>query len=248
MISGSTSGVILIAGTASMAMCLFLSPRFIDTLRRREFGQNIREEGPEGHKTKAGTPTMGGIIIFAAIIVPYLALSRRDWGSLGVFIVALACALLGFADDYTKIIKRRSLGLRARSKLIVTVLISVGLWLIATRLAQHRLVGAVALRRRLDRLRAVLPGLHLPGRRRHDDRGQLHRRARRAGRRVHRDHARSPTSGSRSSGRRARADAARRLPGRLLHRVPVVQQLPRLDLHGRHRLARARRRDRRGWR
>jgi len=135
MTGGSASGVILIAGTASMAMCLFLSPRFIDMLRRREFGQNIREEGPQGHKTKAGTPTMGGIIIFAAIIVPYLALSHRDWSSLGVFIVALACALMGFADDYMKIIKRRSLGLRARSKLIVTVLISIGLWLIATRLA-----------------------------------------------------------------------------------------------------------------
>ena len=116
-------------------MCLFLSPRFIETLRRREFGQNIREEGPEGHKTKAGTPTMGGIIIFAAIIVPYLALSRRDWASLGVFLAAIACALLGFADDFMKIVKRRSLGLRARSKLVFTVLISVGLWWIATRKA-----------------------------------------------------------------------------------------------------------------
>jgi phospho-N-acetylmuramoyl-pentapeptide-transferase len=135
MTDGSTSAPILIAGTASLAMCLFLSPRFIDTLRRREFGQNIREEGPEGHKTKAGTPTMGGIIIFAAIIVPYLALSRRGWASLGVFLVALACALLGFADDYTKIIRRRSLGLRARSKLVFTVLISVGLWWVATQKA-----------------------------------------------------------------------------------------------------------------
>ena len=133
--TGSQSGPILIAGTASLAMCLFLSPRFIETLRHREFGQNIREEGPEGHKTKAGTPTMGGIIIFAAIIVPYLALSTRDWASLGVFLAGLACALLGFADDFTKIVRRRSLGLRARSKLIFTVIISVGLWLIATRLA-----------------------------------------------------------------------------------------------------------------
>jgi phospho-N-acetylmuramoyl-pentapeptide-transferase len=132
---GSASGPILIAGTASLAMCLFLSPKFIEFLRAREFGQNIREEGPEGHKTKAGTPTMGGIIIFAAIVVPYLALSHRDWESLGVFLVAIACALLGFADDFTKIIRRRSLGLRARSKLIFTILISVGLWWIATQKA-----------------------------------------------------------------------------------------------------------------
>jgi phospho-N-acetylmuramoyl-pentapeptide-transferase len=133
--TGSASGPVLIAGTASLLMCLFLSPRFIEFLRRREFGQNIREEGPEGHQTKAGTPTMGGIIIFTAIAVPFLLLSTRDWPSVGVFGASVACALMGFADDYTKIVKRRSLGLRARSKLVITVLISVGLWWIATQKA-----------------------------------------------------------------------------------------------------------------
>ncbi|MFZ0091940.1 MAG: phospho-N-acetylmuramoyl-pentapeptide-transferase [Solirubrobacteraceae bacterium] len=130
--TGSASGRVLIAGTAALLICLFLSPRFIEFLRRREFGQNIREEGPEGHQTKAGTPTMGGIIIFVAITAPYLLLSSRDWQSLGVFGATIACALLGFADDYTKIVKRRSLGLRARTKLVVTVAISVGLWWVAT--------------------------------------------------------------------------------------------------------------------
>ena len=133
--SGSTSGRVLIAGTASLLMCLFLSPKFIEFLRNREFGQNIREEGPQGHQTKAGTPTMGGIIIFLAIAVPYVLLSERDWQSLGVFFAACACALLGFADDYTKIVKRRSLGLRARTKLAVTIAISLGLWWIATQKA-----------------------------------------------------------------------------------------------------------------
>jgi phospho-N-acetylmuramoyl-pentapeptide-transferase len=133
--TGSVSGRILIAGTAAMLMCLFLSPKFIEFLRRREFGQTIREEGPEGHQTKAGTPTMGGIIIVAAIIVPFLALSHRDWESVGVFGATIACALLGFADDYTKILKRRSLGLRARTKLVVTVAISIGLWWVATQRA-----------------------------------------------------------------------------------------------------------------
>jgi phospho-N-acetylmuramoyl-pentapeptide-transferase len=113
-------------------MCLFLSPRFIEFLRRREFGQNIREEGPEGHQAKAGTPTMGGIIILVAFAVPFLILSTRDWKSMGVFGGTIACALLGFADDYTKIVKRRSLGLRARTKLVVTVAISAGLWWVAT--------------------------------------------------------------------------------------------------------------------
>jgi phospho-N-acetylmuramoyl-pentapeptide-transferase len=134
-VTGSTSGRVLIAGTASLLMCLFLSPKFIDFLRRREFGQNIREEGPQGHHTKAGTPTMGGIIIFLAFAIPYVLLSKRDWQSIGVFFVAIACALLGFADDYTKIVKRRSLGLRARTKLAVTIAISLGLWWIATQKA-----------------------------------------------------------------------------------------------------------------
>jgi phospho-N-acetylmuramoyl-pentapeptide-transferase len=132
---GSESGRVLIAGTASLLMCLFLSPKFIVFLRRREFGQNIRAEGPQGHHTKAGTPTMGGIIIFTAIAVPFLLLSKRDWQSLGVFGAAVTCALLGFADDYAKIVKRRSLGLRARTKLVVTVAISVGLWWVATQKA-----------------------------------------------------------------------------------------------------------------
>jgi phospho-N-acetylmuramoyl-pentapeptide-transferase len=126
-------GEVLIASTASLLMCVFLAPKFIDFLRAREFGQQIREEGPQEHHAKAGTPTMGGIIIFTAVTVPFVLLTDWDWRAAGVFGVALACALLGFADDYTKLAKRRSLGLRGRTKLIVTMLIAVGLWLAATK-------------------------------------------------------------------------------------------------------------------
>jgi phospho-N-acetylmuramoyl-pentapeptide-transferase len=125
-------GRVLIAGTASLLICIFLSPKFISFLRAREFGQNIRPEGPEGHHEKAGTPTMGGIIIFIAIAAPFLILSSHTAQALGVFGVALACALVGFADDYVKIVQRRSLGLRARTKLAVTIAISLGLWYVAT--------------------------------------------------------------------------------------------------------------------
>jgi phospho-N-acetylmuramoyl-pentapeptide-transferase len=124
-------GRVLIAGTASLLICVFVAPKFIELLRRREFGQNIREEGPQGHQSKAGTPTMGGLIIFLAIAVPFLILSHYDARALGVFGVAMALAAVGFADDYTKIVRRRSLGLRGRTKLIVTVLISLGLWYVA---------------------------------------------------------------------------------------------------------------------
>ncbi len=129
-------GEVLIAGTASLLICVFLSPKFISFLRDREFGQHIREDGPQEHHAKAGTPTMGGIIIFAAIAVPFLLLWNGDERAMGVFVVALACALLGFADDYTKLVKKRSLGLRGRTKLVVTMGISVGLWLVATRMAE----------------------------------------------------------------------------------------------------------------
>ena len=124
-------GEVLIAGTASLLICIFLSPKFIEFLRRREFGQFIRAEGPEGHHVKAGTPTMGGIIIVTAISIPFLILSEYDWRAIGVYGAAMGCALLGFADDYTKIVRRRSLGLSAKAKLGITIVISVGLWWIA---------------------------------------------------------------------------------------------------------------------
>ncbi len=75
-------GEVLIAGMAAMLICIFLGPRFIELLRRREFGQNVREDGPQKHLAKAGTPTMGGLIVFASITVPYLVLSERDAESL----------------------------------------------------------------------------------------------------------------------------------------------------------------------
>jgi phospho-N-acetylmuramoyl-pentapeptide-transferase len=128
----SQAGKVLISSAGALLIGLFLGPRFIDLLRNRSLGQNIREEGPPGHKTKAGTPTMGGILIMVSFAIPYLAVSTHDWRSMGVFGVTIACALLGFADDYTKIIRKRSLGLRARTKLAVTIAISVALWWYAT--------------------------------------------------------------------------------------------------------------------
>jgi phospho-N-acetylmuramoyl-pentapeptide-transferase len=124
-------GRILFGGMAALLICIFLSPKFIEFLKAREFGQQIREDGPQGHHVKAGTPTMGGLIIFFAVAVSFLILSDYEWRSVGVFAAAIACALLGFADDYIKLVRRRSLGLRARTKLGVTIAISFGLWWVA---------------------------------------------------------------------------------------------------------------------
>ena len=125
-------GEILIGGMASLLICIFLGPKFIDELREREFGQHIREEGPAGHHEKAGTPTMGGLVLFLAVTVPFLILSDYRAVSLVVLGTALATAGVGFIDDWTKISKRRSLGLSGRNKLIVLALISIALWLAAT--------------------------------------------------------------------------------------------------------------------
>ena len=72
-------GRILFGGTTALLICIFLSPKFIEFLRKREFGQHIREDGPAGHLQKAGTPTMGGILIFLSVIVPFLILTNYDW-------------------------------------------------------------------------------------------------------------------------------------------------------------------------
>jgi phospho-N-acetylmuramoyl-pentapeptide-transferase len=125
-------GEVLIGGMASLLICMFLGPRFIEYLRLKEFGQHIREEGPAGHHGKAGTPTMGGLSIFLAVCVPFLILSEYRAASLAVLGTALAMAALGFADDMIKLRKRRSLGVSGRTKLIVQALTAIGLWLVVT--------------------------------------------------------------------------------------------------------------------
>jgi phospho-N-acetylmuramoyl-pentapeptide-transferase len=125
-------GEIVMGGSASLLICMFLGPRFIDYLRLKEFGQQIREEGPAGHHGKAGTPTMGGLIIFIAIAVPFLILSEYRTASLAVLATALAMAALGFVDDIIKLRRRRSLGVSGRTKLLIQALTAIGLWILVT--------------------------------------------------------------------------------------------------------------------
>ncbi|MBO9531367.1 MAG: phospho-N-acetylmuramoyl-pentapeptide-transferase [Solirubrobacteraceae bacterium] len=126
---------LVIGGAAALLFCVFLSPRFIEFLRERSFGQHIRAEGPAGHHVKAGTPTMGGVVILIALSVPFLVLTAGDWRAVGAWLTCIACGFIGFSDDYVKLVKRRSLGLRGRTKLIGLMAASIGLWLIATKLA-----------------------------------------------------------------------------------------------------------------
>ena len=106
------------ASLTALFTALIVGPLVINRLREFQIGQYIREEGPKAHQKKAGTPTMGGLLIVIAIVVPTLLWA--DLGNRFVWIAVFATcayAAIGFADDYTKVAHRRNLGLTARQKL-----------------------------------------------------------------------------------------------------------------------------------
>jgi phospho-N-acetylmuramoyl-pentapeptide-transferase len=120
---------VLLAGVLSMVISIVAGPKFIEFLRKNEFGQHVRKEGPEGHWTKQGTPAMGGLLIMIAMSIPFLVFSNRTLQALTAFFVTLGCAAVGFIDDWTKVSRRRSLGLAGRWKLIwlagITVVVAL---------------------------------------------------------------------------------------------------------------------------
>ncbi|MHB8858702.1 MAG: phospho-N-acetylmuramoyl-pentapeptide-transferase [Thermoleophilia bacterium] len=127
---------LLAAGLASMLITLFLGPQFIKFVKRNEFGQQVREEGPEQHlKTKSGIPTLGGLLIIIGMLVPFFILWEWSAKSAIVIITTLGCAAIGFADDIAKIRMKRSLGLRARGKLLLQLLLAIMVGMIAVRYA-----------------------------------------------------------------------------------------------------------------
>jgi phospho-N-acetylmuramoyl-pentapeptide-transferase len=120
---------VLAAGLVAMIVSIVVGPKLIDFLRSREYGQQIREEGPARHLEKQGTPTVGGTLILLAAAVAFLPLSHYSSPALAVFGTALACGAIGFIDDFIKLTHRRSLGLSGRWKMLlllgVTVAVSV---------------------------------------------------------------------------------------------------------------------------
>lgn len=123
-------GAALVAGL----FCILLTPLLIKFLRRMEYGQVVREDGPHAHFVKRGTPTMGGILIILGTVLGYMIFSRWTPEGLIVLGTMVACGVLGFADDYTQIRKKRSLGLKPSYKILGQVVIALGFTLLATRL------------------------------------------------------------------------------------------------------------------
>jgi phospho-N-acetylmuramoyl-pentapeptide-transferase len=117
---------VLVAGVIAMVISIIVGPRFIAFLRRNEFGQEIRAEGPETHLVKRGTPTMGGLLFLVVATIAFLLVSKYKVPALTVLFVTLGCGAIGFLDDFIKLTHRRSLGLRGRWKLLLLALITVG--------------------------------------------------------------------------------------------------------------------------
>jgi phospho-N-acetylmuramoyl-pentapeptide-transferase len=120
---------VLIAGLLAMVIAVVIGPKFIETLRARRIGQQIRAEGPAGHIVKQGTPTMGGLLILVAAALPFLAFSVYTRPGLTVFFATLGCGVIGFLDDYLKVRHRRSLGLSGRWKLLLLAAVTAGVGL-----------------------------------------------------------------------------------------------------------------------
>lgn len=117
------------ATITALLISLVAGGRVIEALKNWNIGQQIREEGPQGHMAKRGTPTMGGVLIIASVLISTLLWARLS--SVYVWTVMIAMTLfgtIGFLDDYEKMAKKRSLGLTGKQKLLLQLLIAVGVW------------------------------------------------------------------------------------------------------------------------
>ena len=129
------------ANAALMALLLsiFLGPALIRWLRAKQIGQSIREEGPKGHQVKAGTPTMGGVLINLAIVVPTLFFADLSNRYVWVALVATVLAMLiGVGDDWRKVSRKNNRGLSGRQKLVLQTAIGLGVAWASMRLFEAR--------------------------------------------------------------------------------------------------------------
>ena len=121
----------IISILSAFVLALVCGPIFIPLLHRLKFGQNVRTDGPQSHLKKTGTPAMGGIIFLVATVIICLVFSK-DKDMLLVLGSTLLFGLIGFADDYIKIVKKRSLGLRAWQKIAAQLLVAFLLSFVAS--------------------------------------------------------------------------------------------------------------------
>jgi phospho-N-acetylmuramoyl-pentapeptide-transferase len=149
------------ASLTALLITMIIGPYVIEKLREFQIGQYIREEGPKAHQKKAGTPTMGGVLICIAILLPTLM-----WADLSnpfvwlVMFSAAAFGAIGFADDYIKVVHRRNLGLTARAKLMYQFLAAAA---VAVVLVLMDLQGSYSTRLMVPFVKIFRPRLAIPG-------------------------------------------------------------------------------------
>ena len=124
---------ILLAAIFAAGLVLCIGPLLIPELHKLKFGQSIREEGPKSHQAKSGTPTMGGIMIILAIVVATVAAAPLTPAVLLALFITLGHFVLGFLDDYIKVVKKRNLGLKAKQKMLGQILIAIVTMIVGTR-------------------------------------------------------------------------------------------------------------------
>ena len=124
---------LIVAAAVAAGFVLMTGPFFIPWLHKLKFGQSIREEGPQSHQAKSGTPTMGGIMIILGIVVGTLAGAPWSAEILLALFITLGHFALGFLDDYIKVVKKRNLGLKAKQKLLGQIVIALVTIYIGTR-------------------------------------------------------------------------------------------------------------------
>src|SRR5437764_4321706 len=119
------------ASVTAMLISLLFGRKLIKGLKRWNIGQQIREEGPQAHIAKRDTPTMGGLLIIGSVIISTLMWAKLNGLYIWITIVAtVGFGAVGFADDYIKLVKHRSLGLTGRQKLLFQLIIAVAVWLV----------------------------------------------------------------------------------------------------------------------
>ena len=116
-----------VAFAISLGTCLIIGPVLIPALRRLKFGQSVRSDGPQSHLQKQGTPTMGGVMFFFSMILGTVFLAGSSSVAWFMLVCALGFGFIGFIDDYIKIVKKRSLGLTAKQKLLAQLVFSIAL-------------------------------------------------------------------------------------------------------------------------
>ncbi len=128
------------ASLTALLIGLLIGPFVIEKLRQFQVSQYIREDGPESHKKKSGTPTMGGVLIAIAILLPTLLWSNLANPFVWVAMFAtVGFGAIGFADDYIKVVKRRNLGLTSRAKMAWLILVSIAIAVSLVVLQQFRM-------------------------------------------------------------------------------------------------------------